>query len=69
MYLSHLLIDTGGNPDRERPGRKWLSNVYNVHRRLCMAFPFDFQKIEYPDFVNPLDMINFAPRHRQQRGW
>ncbi len=62
MYLSHLLIDTGGNPDRVRPGRKWLDNVYNVHRRLCMAFPYDFRKQQDPEFVKPLDMIGFHPR-------
>ena len=39
MYLSTLLIDVGDNPDRPRPGRLWLRNVYHVHQRLCMAFP------------------------------
>ncbi len=38
MYLSQLLIDTGGNPDRPRPGRMWLNNIYHVHQRLSMAF-------------------------------
>jgi CRISPR system Cascade subunit CasE len=39
MYLSCLLVDVGTNPDRPRPGRLWLRNVYRVHQRLCMAFP------------------------------
>ena len=39
MYLSCLLIDAGDNPDRPRPGRLWLRNLYRVHQRLCMAFP------------------------------
>lgn len=39
MYLSHLLIDVGQNPDRPRPGRLWLRNLYRVHQRLAMAFP------------------------------
>jgi CRISPR system Cascade subunit CasE len=39
MYLSSLMIDTGGNPDRPRPGRLWLRNIYHVHQRLSMAFP------------------------------
>jgi CRISPR system Cascade subunit CasE len=39
MYLSCLMIDTGNNPDRERPGRTWLRNIYHVHQRLSMAFP------------------------------
>ncbi len=38
MYLSQILIDTGGNPDRPRPGRMWLNNIYHVHQRLSMAF-------------------------------
>ncbi len=41
MYLSSLLIDVGDNPDRPRPGRLWLRNLYHVHQRLCMAFPSD----------------------------
>lgn len=41
MYHSHLLIDTGTNPDREnwRAARMWLRNLYRVHQRLAMAFP------------------------------
>ena len=39
MYLSSLMIDTGDNPDRERPGRRWLRDIYHVHQRLSMAFP------------------------------
>jgi len=39
MYLSSLMINTGDNPDRPRPGRLWLRNVYHVHQRLSMAFP------------------------------
>lgn len=54
MYLSQLLIDTGGNPDRPRPGRKWLGNIYNVHRRLCMAFP-QFKRDDDPNFLQPFD--------------
>ena len=41
MYHSHLLINTGNNPDRPDWGvtRRWLRNLYRVHQRLCMAFP------------------------------
>ncbi len=39
MYLSCLLIDVGADPDRPRPGRLWLRNLYRVHQRLAMAFP------------------------------
>lgn len=62
MYLSQLLIDTGGNPDRPRPGRLWLNNVYNVHRRLCMAFPMRRRQEGDPKFLQP-----FAPADFEQR--
>lgn len=41
MYHSHLLINTGDNPDRPdwSIARRWLRNLYRVHQRLSMAFP------------------------------
>lgn len=53
MYLSCLLIDVGNNPDRPRPGRLWLRNVYRVHQRLCMAFPYPATKVSDPKFLKP----------------
>ena len=53
MLLSCLLIDTGINPDRPRPGRTWLRNLYHVHQRLCMAFPSDLRRERDPDFLAP----------------
>lgn len=53
MFLSILLIDVGSNPDRPRPGRLWLRNVYRVHQRLCMAFPSKVQKDVDPSFLCP----------------
>lgn len=53
MYLSSLLINVGDNPDRPRPGRLWLRNLYHVHQRLCMAFPSDSRKEHDPDFLAP----------------
>jgi CRISPR system Cascade subunit CasE len=53
MYLSCLLIDVGANPDRPRPGRVWLRNLYHVHQRLCMAFPSDPRRQRDPDFLAP----------------
>ena len=53
MFLSCLLIDTGINPDRPRPGRVWLRNLYHVHQRLCMAFPSPRRKERDPDFLAP----------------
>jgi len=66
MYLSCLLIDVGTNPDRPRPGRLWLRNLYRVHQRLCMAFPFPETKTDDPAFLKPYNPSGFtalqAPR-------
>lgn len=62
MYLSKLLIDTGGNPDRPRPGRAWLSNVYNVHRRLSMAFPAKERASADPDNLHPFNQDDLIAR-------
>jgi len=74
MYMSHLMIDIGDNPDRPRPGRLWLRDVYHVHQRLCMAFPSEarvkrdveflqpFQEDDFPLLRNP-DVKPEDPRH------
>lgn len=64
MYLSTLLIDTGGNPDRPRPGRLWLRNLYRVHQRLCMAFPSAPRKEEDPEFLRPYRPADFSEDRR-----
>ena len=53
LYRSHLLVNTGDNPDRPdwRITRRWLRNLYRVHQRLCMAFPSAEAKAEDPHFV------------------
>jgi len=53
MYLSHLLINVGSDPDRPRPGRLWLRNVYRVHQRLAMAFPSASRLEADGDFLQP----------------
>lgn len=60
MYLSCLLIDVGDNPDRPRPGRLWLRNLYHVHQRLCMAFPSASRKTDDPDFLKPFKPEEFG---------
>lgn len=55
MYLSHLHIDLGQNPDRPRPARNWLRNIYRVHQRLCMAFPTPKRREDDPFFLKPFD--------------
>lgn len=63
MFLSCLLIDTGINPDRPRPGRTWLRNLYHVHQRLCMAFPSAPRKSHDADFLKPFDPADFGQVH------
>jgi len=60
MYLSCLLIDVGENPDRPRPGRLWLRNLYHVHKRLCMAFPSAARKSDDPEFLKPFESEDFG---------
>lgn len=59
MFLSHLMIDVGSNPDRPRPGRRWLSNPYHVHQRLSMAFPSREKQTGDPLFLAPFDPAGF----------
>jgi CRISPR system Cascade subunit CasE len=59
MYLSQLLVNIGDNPDRPRPGRLWLRNLYHVHQRLCMAFPSASRKKADPDFLQPYCPMDF----------
>jgi CRISPR system Cascade subunit CasE len=63
MYLSHLLINVGDNPDRPRPGRLWLRNLYHVHQRLCMAFPSNKRKEHDPEFLAPYNPEDFPEQH------
>jgi len=65
MFLSSLLIDVGDNPDRPRPGRLWLKNLYRVHQRLCMAFPQDQRRNKDPEMLQPYAPEDFA--HSQTR--
>lgn len=60
MYLSCLLIDVGENPDRPRPGRLWLRDLYRVHQRLCMAFPSSERKAADPLFLQPFRKEDFG---------
>jgi CRISPR system Cascade subunit CasE len=62
MWLSSLLIDIGDDPDRPRPGRLWLRNLYRVHQRLCMAFPSDSRKSDDEDFLKPFKPEDFGDK-------
>lgn len=62
MYLSRLLIDVGTNPDRPRPGRLWLRNLYHVHQRLCMAFPSASRISDDPHFLKPFNPADFGEK-------
>ncbi len=59
MYHSNLMIDVGDNPDRPRPGRLWLRNIYHVHQRLSMAFPMSTTQKVDPNFLLPFDPNGF----------
>ncbi|HOJ32258.1 MAG TPA: type I-E CRISPR-associated protein Cas6/Cse3/CasE [Candidatus Hydrogenedentes bacterium] len=59
MYHSVLLIDTGNDPDKPRPGRAWLKNAYRVHQRLCMAFPLPQKILDDPLFLAPFSPDDF----------
>jgi CRISPR system Cascade subunit CasE len=63
VYHSCLLIDTGLNPDRPRPGRRWLHNVYRVHQRVCMAFPSQVRLALDGAFLHPFQPDDFASGH------
>ena len=63
MHLSCILVDTGLNPDRVRPGRAWLRNAYRVHQRLCMAFPSKERVEADAAFLQPFDVGDFAQGH------
>lgn len=60
MFLSCLMIDVGTNPDRPRPGRLWLRNLYRVHQRLSMAFPSRATKVADPLFLHPYSPAAFC---------
>jgi len=63
MFLSLLHVNVGDDPDRPRPGRKWLRNMYHVHQRLCMAFPSSSQKQRDTEFLAPFDPTGFQHVH------
>jgi len=67
MYLSALLVDTGINPDRPRPGRLWMRQPYRIHQRLCMGFPLAEAKAGDPDFVRPYRVGAFSGVHQKIR--
>lgn len=60
MFLSRLIIDIGDNPDRPRPGRLWLRNLYHVHQRLCMAFPSASRKSDDANYLKPFKPEEFG---------
>ncbi len=60
MFLTRIMVNTGGDPDGPRPGHDWLRNIYHVHQRLCMAFPTAQRKAEDADFLKPYNPADFA---------
>lgn len=68
MHLSCLLVDVGEDPDRPRPGRLWVRNLYRVHQRLCMAFPSRSKRSEDENFLGPFDPGDFNKSVHVRRG-
>ena len=67
MYLSQLVVNVGGNPNRLRPGLNWIRNPYRVHQRLAMAFPSPAQLAADPFFIEPFsERTVFRRRKREQ---
>lgn len=67
MHLSCLLVNTGDNPDRPRPGRLWLRQPYRIHQRLCMAFPVVSTKTDDLHFLKPYQPEAFGGVHEKTR--
>lgn len=61
MFLSHLLINTGNDPNAPvwNISHRWLRNLYRVHQRLCMAFPSVNRKGDDPLFLKPYRADDF----------
>ena len=59
MWLTMLTVDVGDDPNKPRPGRNWLKNVYRVHQRLSMAFPKPERKESDEKFLNPASPPDF----------
>lgn len=63
MFISQLLVNVGSDPDRPRPGRLWLRNLYRVHQRLCMAFPSRERRQSDGEFLKPFLPDDFGEGH------
>jgi len=69
MFLSLLLVNVGDDPDRPRPGRLWLRDVYRVHQRLWMAFPDAERRLEDPFFLGAWDGPATPEPKRREAGF
>ena len=67
MYLSQLLVNTGDDPDKPRPGLAWIKQTYRVHQRIWMAFPDDDRRNEDPFFLG--EWSNTAKPQRRDGGF
>lgn len=68
MFLSLLHVNVGNDPNRPRPGRQWLRDIYRVHQRLWMAFPDAQRRAEDPFFLGAWDgptMPEPKPKRRE----
>ena len=69
MYLSQLLVNTGTDPDKPRPGLDWIKQTYRVHQRIWMAFPDDKRRTEDPFFLGTWAPEESAKPRRSEAGF
>ena len=69
MYLSQLLVNMGGDPDKPRPGLAWIKQTYRVHQRIWMAFPDDVRRAEDPFFLGQWTSEATAQPQRSKGGF
>ena len=69
MFLSQLLVNTGSDPDKPRPGLEWIKQTYRVHQRIWMAFPDDQRRMEDPFFLGTWSITNEPKPQRKDAGF
>lgn len=69
MFLSQLLVNTGDDPDKPRPGLAWVRQTYRVHQRIWMAFPDDQRRDADPFFLGTWSIAGAPKPKREQNGF
>ena len=69
MFLSQLLVNSGGHPDQPRPGREWIKQTYRVHQRIWMAFPNEERRRKDPFFLGTWSAERSPKPKRDEAGF